>query len=79
MSDRLRVFARMTVRRAVATQCLAALLTRAQMHPLRADLHALSALANLRLFHRIDCVEMSTAAISHNYLSRLLFVDANRS
>ena len=41
MFRRVRVFSRVLIRRTVATQRRAALLTRAQMYPLRADLHTL--------------------------------------
>jgi hypothetical protein len=72
-----RVFARVTIQRTIATQRHAALLTCAQVHPLRASLHALGAFANLRLLDWFDRVEMRTAATAHDDL--LLFVAANRS
>jgi len=50
MSGRVRVFARVTIRRAVAAQRRAAYLAGSQMNPTRADLHALGAFANFRLF-----------------------------
>ena len=65
MSGRARVFAGVLVRRAVAAQGDTALLTGAQMHPFRSDLHALSAFGNLRLFDGRDRVEMRAAAIAH--------------
>ena len=43
MPARMRMFAGMAIRRAIATKRQATLLTRAQMNPLRADLYALSA------------------------------------
>ena len=54
MAGRLRVFAGVLVWRTVATQCDAALLTGAQMHPLRADLHALRTFAMIGVFDRHD-------------------------
>jgi hypothetical protein len=46
----MRVFAGMTVRRTITAERDAALLARAQMNPIIADLYALSAFAALRLF-----------------------------
>ena len=60
-----RVFGRVPVRRAITAECDAALLTRAQMYPLRADLHAFSAFAVLRLLNRRDRVEMRTTSVRH--------------
>src|SRR5260370_30930464 len=65
MSGSARVFAGVPVRRAITTKCDAALLTRAQMYPLRADLHAFSAFAVLRLLNGRDRVEMRTASVRH--------------
>ena len=48
------VFARVTVWRAITAKGRPALLTRAQVDPLSANLYALSALATPRLFHRRD-------------------------
>jgi hypothetical protein len=76
MSARVRVFARMTIGRAVAAQCDAALLACAQVNPERADLHALGTFANFGLLDGIDGIEMTTTAIGHNYL--LLLVEARR-
>ena len=76
MITRARVFAGVLIRRAVATKSDAALLAGAEMQPLRADFHALSALAGFRLLDRIDRIEMRTAAISH--LRLLLFEAASR-
>jgi hypothetical protein len=45
-----RVFAGMPIRRTVAAECDAAFLTRAQMHPVVANLHALFAFLTLRMF-----------------------------
>jgi len=66
MSGGARVFAGVAIRRAITTEGRAALLTSAEMHPLRSDFHALSAFANLRLFDGFDRVEMSAASIGHN-------------
>jgi hypothetical protein len=58
MSGRARVFAGVPVWRTVAAQGDTAFLAGAQMNPLCANLYALSAFANFRLFQRSDCVEM---------------------
>ena len=76
MSGRVRVFAGVLIWRAVATQCRAALLTRSEVDPLRADLNALGAFANFRLLHGLDRVEMITTTIRHNYFR--LLVEARR-
>ena len=76
MSGGARVFAGVLVRRAVAAQRDTALLTGAQMHPFRSDLHALSAFGDFRQFDRRDRVEMRAAAIGH--LRLLLFDAVNR-
>src|SRR5205823_11886041 len=55
----------MLVGRAVAAQCRAALLAGAQMHPLRADLHAFGALPPLAVPHGGDRLEMNAACIGH--------------
>lgn len=60
-----RMFARMTIRRAVAAQRFAALLARAQMDPGRADLYALFTFQTLRMFDILDCVQMRTASVVH--------------
>ena len=63
-----RVFAGMLVRRAIATERHAARLARPQMHPAAADLHAFFAFAALRLFDGLDCIQMRTAARTHDCL-----------
>src|SRR2546421_12140707 len=68
MSRGMRVFGGMLIRRAIATKCNAALLTRAQMNPMCADLHAIRAFAAFRLFDRRNCIEMSASSASHRYL-----------
>ena len=55
-----RVFAGVTVRRAVAAERDAAFLARSQMHPVCAGLHAFFAFAALRLFDRRDRVDVGT-------------------
>jgi hypothetical protein len=64
-----RVFAGVTVRRAVAAERDAAFLARSQMHPGCADLHAFFAFAALRLFDRRERVEMRTATVRHYSVS----------
>ena len=61
----MRVLGRVAIRRAIAAQCDAALLAAAQMHPLRADLHAFSAFRSFWVFDRINRVEMRTASVRH--------------
>src|SRR5437764_1401067 len=60
-----RVLRGMLVGRAVAAQRRAALLAGPQMHPLRADLHALGALPPLAVPHGGDRLEMNAACIGH--------------
>jgi hypothetical protein len=82
MSGSARVFAGVPVWRAITTKCDAALLTRAKMYPLRADLHAFSAFAALRLFNRRDPVEMRAASVRHRCLFSQYLMngrDGNRS
>src|SRR5881398_202869 len=65
MSGRTRMHGGMTVGGAVAAQGGAALLARAQMDPLCADLHALGAFPALGVPHRGDRSEMGTAGVGH--------------
>ena len=65
MLSSMRVFARVAIRRAIAAERDAACLTGSQMNPLRADLYAFGAFADIRLLDRSNCVEMRTAAVSH--------------
>src|SRR6266700_2477804 len=65
MSARRCVFARVLVRGIVAAQRRAALLTGAQMHPSRADPHALSALAALGMFNRRNRGKMAAGSVRH--------------
>ena len=60
MPARLRMFARVTIWRAVATKCDAALLTRAQMHPIVSTLYTLGTFLPLRVFDRFDRFEVRT-------------------
>jgi hypothetical protein len=76
MTDLAGMFAGVPIRRAVTAQGNATLLTGAEMDPLCADLHALSAFANLRLFDGRDRVEMRAGTIAH--LRLLLFEAASR-
>jgi hypothetical protein len=65
MSTRPGMLAGVLIRRAVATQCLAALLTGSQVHPARPDLHTLSALSATRMFDRGDGRKMVTSSSRH--------------
>src|SRR5204863_8071743 len=65
MSGRTRMLGGMTVGGAVAAQGGAALLARAQMDPLCADLHALGAFPTLGVPHRGDRSEMGAAGVGH--------------
>ena len=60
------VFSSVTIWRAVATACAAALLARAQVNPLRTDLHAVFADAFLRMFDVGDGVDMNTYFCRHD-------------
>src|SRR5438034_11690492 len=66
MFSSMRVFAGVPVWRTVAAQCNAACLTRPKMNPKRPDLYAFCTFADLRLHDRSNCIEMRTAAISHD-------------
>src|SRR5206468_2009989 len=68
MPARLGVFAGVLIRRAVATQRLAAFLTCPQVHPPGPDLHALSALTASRMFDRGDSRKMGATSIRHTSL-----------
>src|SRR5690349_4259114 len=70
MCASVRVFAGVTIRRAITAQCNTALLTRAQMDPRGADFHTLGALANFGLFDRTNRVEMRTSSVGHRFYSR---------
>lgn len=76
MSNGARVFAGVLIRRRIAAQRNAALLTGAEMHPGGADFHTLSALLDFRLFDRFDRIEVRAGAIIH--LRLLLFEAVNR-
>ncbi len=65
MSTRPGMLAGVLIRRAVATQCLAALLTCSQVHPAGPDLHTFSALTATRMFNRGDGREMGTTSTRH--------------
>lgn len=61
------VVAGVLIKRVVATQRPAALLTCPQMHPSRADLYALSALAASGMLDRRDCGKMSAGSLRHQF------------
>jgi hypothetical protein len=65
MPSCMRMFAGVTVWRAVTAESNATRLTSAQVDPFIANLHALHAFATLRLFNRCDCVEMRAASVRH--------------
>jgi len=65
MRDRVGVLAGVAMRRAVAAESRPALLTRPEVNPLRADLHAFGAFKNLRLFDGGDRIEVRAAAGRH--------------
>lgn len=65
MAAGVRVFGGVAVRGAVAAAGAAAFLTGSQVNPARADLHAILALAALRLFDRRDRGEVIAGAVTH--------------
>ena len=79
MPARVRVFARMMVWRAVATERDSAFLTRPQMNPVRTDLHAFFTFAALRLLDRFNRVEMRTASVGHDLILAAPDVHAARN
>jgi hypothetical protein len=62
MADGTRVLAGVAVRRTVATEGYAALLTGAEMNPLGTDLHAFFAFKSLGMANRFNGVEMLATA-----------------
>ncbi len=78
MAARACVLAGVLIRRIVATQRPAALLTCPQMHPARADLHALSTLAAPGMFDIRDCGKMSAGFVRHNRFLNFVAPDARR-
>jgi hypothetical protein len=68
MCASVRVFACVTIWRAITAQCNAALLTRAQMDPRGADFYTLGALANFGLLDRTNRVEMRTSSVGHRLI-----------
>lgn len=72
MCSRVGVFTGVAIRRTIAAKRDAALLTDAQMHPLRSDLHALRAFAIIGLLDRRDRVEMRAASVGHEIFSQSL-------
>ena len=73
MSTGVRVFAGVLIRRAVAAQRDSTRLARPQMNPVAADLYAFFAFAALRLLDRFDCIQMRTAASSHDSFTFAMF------
>jgi len=69
---RVGVLGRVAIRRVVATQGRAALLTRAQMDPSAANLYALIALVPRGGFHCRNRFDVSTAVVSHPIPSLVL-------
>lgn len=65
MSARMRVFGGVTIWRAIAAERRAARLAGSQMNPVCTNLHAVRAFAALRLFDRLDRVEMRAASVRH--------------
>ena len=59
------MFAGMLIRRAVTTTRTAAFLAGPQVHPLRANLHALLALSTFRMFYRCDGPNMFASGVGH--------------
>ena len=68
MFTSLRVLRGVTIRRVVTTQRRAARLTGPQMHPSRADLHALFAFSPLRMFDSRNRLYVRTSFFSHDFL-----------
>src|SRR5258706_8062010 len=66
MSARLRVPRGVSVRRVVATQRPAALLTRAEVNPAVARFHTLFAFALLCMLHHSDRIQMGAASAGHD-------------
>ena len=64
-----RMLARVLLRRAVTAKGRAALLTRAQMDPTSADLHALSALPALSMLDRCNRGKMGTGSFRRHFTS----------
>ena len=69
MCSRVRVFACVLIRRAVAAERDATCLARAQMYPLCTDLYTFCALTNFRLLDRSNCIEMRAASVGHYSMS----------
>jgi len=65
VAGRPRMFAGMTVGGIVATMGAATVLAGPQLHPPRADLHALVAFTSLGLLHALDGIDVGAASIWH--------------
>ena len=70
-----RVFAGVLIRRAVATQRLAAFLACPQVYPPRPDLHALCAFTTSRMFNRSDSRKMDATSVGHTSHRFQILVD----
>jgi len=68
MSTRVRMLGGVAIRRVVTTQGRATRLTRAQVHPSCADLHALFAFPSLRVFDTRNGLDMDTRFVRHDPL-----------
>jgi hypothetical protein len=68
MFRRVRVFRGVTIRRAIATQRRTTLLARAQVHPLRTNLHTLFADSFFRAFDFRDGIDMSANSFGRHFL-----------
>jgi len=68
MCARVRVLSGVAIRRVVTTQGRAACLTRTQMNPLCADLHALFALPPLGMFDCLNRPYVRASFLSHHLL-----------
>ena len=78
MPGTVRVFAGVLVWRAIAAERDSTRLARAQVDPLRPDLHAFFAFAALRLFDGRDRFEVRTRGIIHNRIISLAKYLMNR-
>jgi len=70
-----RVFVGVLIRRAVATQRLAAFLACPQVYPPRPDLHALCAFTTSRMFNRSDSRKMDATSVGHTSHRFQIFVN----
>ena len=73
MAGRARMFAGVPVWRAVTAQRHSTCLARAQMNPVRTDLHTLLAFQTLWMFDLFDCDEMRAASVNHDSFAVVMF------